>query len=195
MKNTRELTLNAMFMTIIIIMALVPSLGIFQVGAIAIQVLHIPVIIAGLVLGFKSGVLNGFVFGVVSLYVALTRGSGPLDPYFINPIVSVLPRILFGISIGSISGLLGGFIKNDTIKFGGAAFLSTLAHTFFVFVALSSVIFVTGIPSFGDTSSTSGFFIFLAGIFAYNAVLEAIAAMLIVPPVVLALKRLRGNRY
>ena len=165
MKTTRELTLNALFITVVLVMSLVPNFGIIQIGLIAIQVIHIPVIIAGLVLGFKSGVLNGFVFGVSTLIVALTRASSPFDLLFVNPLVSVLPRIIFGISIGALAGLLGNFIKNDIVKYGSVAFLSSLIHSIAVFIAVYVMIFV------GDTALIPGqenagvLFQVLAGIF------------------------------
>lgn len=194
MKNTRELTLNAMFITLILIMSFVPQLGIIQLGVIAFQIIHIPVIVAGLTLGFKSGVLNGFVFGASTLYVALTRGASLLDPFFVNPLVSILPRILFGVSIGVISALVGKFVKKAALNYSITAFVSTIAHSTFVFIALYFVIF------FGNTSILEGpqtaqtLFAFMIGIFASNALLEALAAMFIVPPIVIALKRIKGNR-
>lgn len=194
MKTTRELTLNALFITVVLVMSLVPNFGIIQIGLIAIQVIHIPVIIAGLVLGFKSGVLNGFVFGVSTLIVALTRASSPFDLLFVNPLVSVLPRIIFGISIGALAGLLGNFIKNDIVKYGSVAFLSSLIHSIAVFIAVYVMIFV------GDTALIPGqenagvLFQVLAGIFTTNSLIEAAAAMIVVPPIVVALRKLKGNR-
>lgn len=190
MKNTKELTLNAMFITIIVIMAMVPFFGIFQVGPIAIQIIHIPVIVAGLLLGSKSGMINGFAFGAMTLYVALTRASGIFDPYFVNPLVSILPRILFGLSIGVLSGLLKNIIKKDAIRFSVVAFITTLLHTLFVFIALSSYMFIDGVPLDGISTSVGGFFYILAGIFASNGFLEAVAAAVVVPPIVMTLKRL-----
>lgn len=194
MKNTRELTLNAMFVTIIVIMGLVPFLGIFPIGPLGIQIIHIPVIIAGLVLGFKSGVLAGFSFGAVTLFVALTRPSNILHPYFTNPLVSILPRLLFGMSIGIFYNLLNKFVKSKPLVYGLTAFLSTIAHTIFVFIALSTVIFVTGVPSFGEATTTNAFFLLLIGSFVTNGLLEGVAALVVVPPVVIALNKIRGHR-
>lgn len=194
MKTTRELTFNALFITVILVMSLVPSFGILQLGVIAIQVIHIPVIIAGLTLGFKSGVLNGAVFGISTLIVALTRASSPFDLLFINPLVSVVPRILFGASIGALAGLLGTFIKNNTIKYGTVALLSTILHSAFVFVALYFAIFLGSTPIIPGQENMGTLFAVLLGIFSTNAIIEAVFAMVVVPPIVIVLKNLKGNR-
>lgn len=194
MKNTREITLNAMFISIILIMSLIPQFGIIQLGVISFQIIHIPVIIAGLVLGIKSGILNGFVFGMITIYVALTRGSSLLDPYFVNPVVSVLPRVIFGMSIGLLAGLLKPMMKHDAVHFGVVSFVSTLIHSIAVFIALYSVIFISGPAIVDGVNSASTLFVFLVGIFTSNAIIEAIAATVIVPPIAIALKKLKGNR-
>lgn len=194
MKNTREITLNAMFISIILIMSLIPQFGIIQLGVISFQIIHIPVIIAGLVLGTKSGILNGFVFGMITIYVALTRGSSLLDPYFVNPVVSVLPRVIFGMSIGLLAGLLKPMMKHDAVHFGVVSFVSTLIHSIAVFIALYSVIFISGPAIVDGVNSASTLFVFLVGIFTSNAIIEAIAATVIVPPIAIALKKLKGNR-
>ena len=194
MKNTREITLNAMFISIILIMSLIPQFGIIQLGVISFQIIHIPVIIAGLVLGTKSGILNGFVFGMITIYVALTRGSSLLDPYFVNPVVSVLPRVIFGMSIGLLAGLLKPMMKHDAVHFGVVSFVSTLIHSIAVFIALYSVFFISGPAIVDGVNSASTLFVFLVGIFTSNAIIEAIAATVIVPPIAIALKKLKGNR-
>lgn len=194
MRNTRELTLNAMFITVILVMSFIPQLGIIQLGVIAFQIIHIPVIVAGLTLGFKSGVLNGFVFGASTLYVALTRGSGLLDPFFINPLVSILPRILFGITIGGLAGLLQPIIKKDGLRYAVISFLSTILHSVFVFIALYSVVFIGGTTITSGPQTAQTLFVFMVGIFTSNALVEAIAATIIVPPIVITLRKLKGSR-
>ena len=195
MKNTRDLTLNALFIALILVLSLVPNIGIIQIGPVAIQAIHIPVIIAGLTLGFKSGILMGFVFGASTLIVALTRASSPFDLLFINPILSVLPRILFGVSIGAMSGLMSNVVKADGIRFGVVAFVSSILHSVFVFIALYFIIFLGSTPLIPGQENPGVLFQILLSIFTFNSLIEAAAAAVIVPPIVIVLKKLMGHRY
>ncbi len=193
MKNTRELTLNAFFIAITVLFAVVPNLGILQVGVLSITILHIPVIIAGLVLGMKSALINSFAFGVSTLFVALTRGSGLLDPLFINPLVSVLPRLAFGLVVGLTYNLSKKFIKNFTVQATLVSVVSTFMHSIFVLGAL--FLATVGRVEFAEiATSTQGMFLFFFGIFASQSILEVGAAVLIAVPVSGALKRLNRGK-
>ena len=68
-KNIKILVLLAFFVAIEVILANTP-LGYVPVGAINATTLHIPVIIAGILLGKKYGALIGFVFGLTSFMKA-----------------------------------------------------------------------------------------------------------------------------
>lgn len=191
--KTRDLTLNALFIALTVVMSIVPNFGVIQIGVISITILHVPVIIAGLVLGFRAAVINSLAFGFASLFVALSRGSGLLDPLFINPLVSVLPRLLFGISIGLINGGMKKISKNDALNDGVSAVVSTVIHSILVLSAL--FISAIGNPAFmelGDT--TSKLFLFFMGIFVSNALLEVAAAVVFALPVANVLRRLNRGR-
>ena len=68
----------------------------FVSGA-AITILQIPVIIAVLMEGFAVGLGVGAIFGVSSLIQAAMNPTGILDPFFVNPLVSVVPRMLIAV--------------------------------------------------------------------------------------------------
>ena len=144
-RKTKDLTLNALFMAITIVMALVPNLGMINIGLVSITIMHIPVIIAGLVLGMRGALINALAFGVSAMIIAAIRPVGPLDVFFVNPLVSVLPRILFGLSIGVIFGALSKTKMGFALRAGITAALSTLLHTVFVLVPLYFIIFKTGV--------------------------------------------------
>lgn len=98
MVKTQELILVSLFSAIILILAMVPNVGLISFGAVAITIIHIPVLIGAMTLKRVSSVLVlGLLFGLGSLFAALTRGSTPIDLAFINPLISVLPRILFAL--------------------------------------------------------------------------------------------------
>ena len=68
-KKTQYMTSMALFLAIEIILVVTP-LGYIPIGPLNATTMHIPVIIAGIVLGKKAGAELGFVFGLTSLIKA-----------------------------------------------------------------------------------------------------------------------------
>lgn len=107
--NVRSFTLTAMFLAIMIILAVTP-LGFIPIGPINATTMHIPVIIASIVLGPRIGAGLGAIFGVISLTratILITPMSFVFSPFIANPltnqgdwraiIVAIIPRILIGV--------------------------------------------------------------------------------------------------
>jgi uncharacterized membrane protein len=59
--------------------------------------MHVPAIIGAVLEGPVVGMIVGGIFGVTALVKAATAPLGIFDPYFVNPLISVLPRILIGL--------------------------------------------------------------------------------------------------
>ncbi|EOL42313.1 hypothetical protein RV11_GL001631 [Enterococcus phoeniculicola] len=109
MKDTKKFTLTAMFLAIMILLAVTP-LGFIPIGPINATTMHIPVIIASIVLGPKIGGSLGGIFGIISM-IRSTVIQTPLSFVF-SPfipvigtnngswkalIIAIIPRILIGI--------------------------------------------------------------------------------------------------
>lgn len=187
--KTKELTLNALFIAMTILLAVVPNLGMITVGPVSITIMHIPVIVAGLVLGFKSGVLNATVFGISALLIAATRPTGVLDVLFVNPLVSVLPRVIFGISIGVIAGVMDKFTKNFAVKATVTAILSTLIHTICVVGAMYYAGIGSANPEIAAVFSTN-VLTFIGTVLMANGILEMVASALIAVPTSIVLRKI-----
>ena len=97
-KKVLEMTMIAMFVAIIAIMSFVPFLGFITVGIAAITIIHIPVILGGIIGGRRVAIVLATVFGVFSMIRAFMTPDG-LNVFFQNPLVSVLPRLLFGVAL------------------------------------------------------------------------------------------------
>lgn len=93
-KNTKDIVLTSIFSAIILLLSLVPNLGFIRVGVISITIVHIPVLLAVMFLPFLHSLFIGFIFGIGSLIAAFAYGTA-LDVPFQNPVISVLPRMLF----------------------------------------------------------------------------------------------------
>lgn len=108
--NHFDLVLTAFFLAILLLLASVPFLGFIPLGPINATTMHIPVIIASIVLGPKLGGFLGGCFGIMSMIrstVVITPLSFVFSP-FIAPIgaehgswqailVALIPRIFIGI--------------------------------------------------------------------------------------------------
>ena len=125
------MTGTAMMIALIMVLANTP-LGLIRLPFLTATTLHIPVIIATLVLGLEAGLITGFVFGLNSLISNLT-GASFFAPFFINPLVSVLPRMLFPVCVHlirkAIERIVGHYDCHRSVAYIGASALGTLAHT------------------------------------------------------------------
>ncbi|WP_419726038.1 ECF transporter S component [Terrisporobacter petrolearius] len=94
--NVRKMTIIGVLSAISIMMSMLPFIGYIPIGPIKATIMHIPVIIGAIIEGPLVGATIGLIFGLTSLWNAITQPV-LLSPLFINPLVSVLPRILIGI--------------------------------------------------------------------------------------------------
>lgn len=107
MKNTKNFTLTAMFLAILILLAVTP-LGFIPIGPINATTMHIPVIIASIVLGPRLGAFLGGTFGLISI-IRSTVVQTPLSFVF-SPFIPVI-----GTDHGSLKALLIAFIPRILI--------------------------------------------------------------------------------
>lgn len=170
----RKIALTGALSALVVVLSVTP-LGFISIGAASITILQIPVILAVLLGGLPSGAFVGAVFGIMSLVNAALRPSGPLDPLFLNPLCSIVPRMLFAIAAWCFWKLLNLIPKlPKTISAGITAFLSTLLHTVLVMGSLY-LVFKAELSDIAQVSSFAGV---MALVFT-NAVFEAIASTLV----------------
>lgn len=93
--STRKMTIVGLLGGISIVLGITP-LGFIPVGPTRATIMHVPVIIGAIMEGPLVGGLIGLIFGLFSIFQAVTNPT-PVSFVFLNPIVSVLPRILIGI--------------------------------------------------------------------------------------------------
>ena len=127
-KKTKNLTLLALFIAIEAVMVMVPFLGFIPIGPLRATLLHVPVIIAAIVLGTKQGCLIGLVFGLSSLLMNTmqpTVTSFVFSPFIsgsvLSAVIAIVPRVMIGFVSGSIYQLLKD--KQQAIATAVAAFL------------------------------------------------------------------------
>lgn len=133
-----------MFLAIELLLVLTP-IGYIRLPGLSITMMHIPVIAAGILLGWKYGAALGLVFGLTSVWNA-TMQPGPTSFVFspfvtvagisgnwTSLIIALVPRILLGAIAGWIfSALVNKAKMNRPLAAGLAAVLATFCHTFMV---------------------------------------------------------------
>ena len=109
----------------------------------SITICHIPAILATLLYGLPAGLIVGGVFGISSLILAATQGTG-IDVFFVNPFISVLPRLTLPVVVFFLDKLCKKISKatNKALYLVGVginAFVSTMFHSFFVLSMLAAL--------------------------------------------------------
>lgn len=126
--DLRQLTLLALFVTIELVMQLT-GLSFIPVGPLHMSLLTIPVALGAILLGPWQGAVLGTVFGVCSLWQAIT-GASPMTGFFFSQ-VSAFHTIILCVVTRALMGLLTGLIfravrrvdRTDTVCYfiGGIA--------------------------------------------------------------------------
>ena len=132
-----QLVLCGIFSALIIVMTAIPYTGYITYGPIEITTLHIIVIIASCLLGWKYGAVLGGVWGISCIIRATTN---PLWIMFINPLISLLPRI----AVGIVAGLIFKAASKTRLGNAGGAVLAAIGGTLTNTVLVLSSMYVFG---------------------------------------------------
>ncbi|MFV0395316.1 MAG: ECF transporter S component [Coprobacillaceae bacterium] len=137
--KTKNMVLHALFIAIEMLLIFVPFLGYIPIGPLRATTLHIPVIIAGIVLGKKSGAMIGLVFGLSSLIyntINPTITSFVFSPFIsgsiMSAIIAIVPRILIGFVAGFIFEKLKTTKCNEILSMSVSSFIGAITNTVLV---------------------------------------------------------------
>ncbi|MCY6371609.1 ECF transporter S component [Clostridium ganghwense] len=185
--GTRKLTTLAMLSAIAVILGFTP-LGIIPIPPVGATIMHIPVIIAAVLEGPVIGAIMGLIFGVLSIIRAVTTGNILLVA-FLNPLVSVVPRILIGVGAYYAYKLVPG--KSESIKVGVAAALGTLINT----LGFLGMMFLLYAEPFAKANKIAVDTVgkTILGIGITHGIPEIIVAVIITVGVIMAVKKVRKN--
>ena len=186
---TRRLALTGAFAALVIVLG-ITKLGFITLGpTVSITILHVPVILICMLAGLPEGRFVGATFGILSLIQASMNPSTLLDPLFVNPLFSVVPRMLVAVvawGLWKLLNLIPHMPKAVSAAITG--FLSTLAHTLLVigFIYLFKGAYIR------EALGGVGYFGFIA-MLGMNVIFEALAATIICVAVYAGLF-IAGNR-
>ena len=202
--SVKDMTILAMFSAIVLIMAFTPF-GIIDLPLIKATILHVPVIIGSVLLGPRKGAFLGLLFGLTSLFKNTTApsllsfafspfvpvpGIGPGSVYAV--FICFIPRILIGVTpwllyaaFRKLFPKMHGFFEIPVLALCGA--LGAITNTGLVMGSIYLVFrdayaVMKGIP----VNEVLGV---ILGIVIANGIPEMIVAAVMVPFIVIALKK------
>ena len=175
---------------IVEILLLVTGLGTISNGSLSITILHIPVILASVLLGLSYGAVLGGGFGIGTMLVASGYGMETLDYQFVNPALSIIPRVLIALAAWLAYRLLKKHMDDKTVlsecvAAGGAAFAGTAANA----VAVTLLLCILHPDMVGVSSGISGYILVFVNILGANTSIEICSSILITVLVIFFVKR------
>lgn len=140
-------------------------------------ILHIPAVLGGVLEGPVVGLLVGLIFGLSSWLQAPTE-SAPANLWFSNPLVSIVPRLVIGVTAAYAYMALRK--ANEWLALGAAAIVGTLTNTVLV---IGAIILLGYAPTAGIVPAVIP-----------NSIAELVVSVVIVTAVVAAWKGLETGR-
>lgn len=183
--GTRQIAVIGMLSAISVVLG-ATGFGFIPLPMAKATIMQIPVVIGAILEGPVVGIAVGLIFGVFSVVQNLTNPSSVLSFALINPLVSVLPRMLIGVT--AYYGYRIGFIKNDVVKTGIGAAIGSLTNT----VGVLGMIYILYAAEYAakmkiEISAAAGA---IFGVALTNGIAEAIVSVLVTIPVVLAVRKI-----
>ena len=191
--STMSMVQVAIFGAIICIMAFTPFLGYIPLGFTRATTIHIPVIIASLLMGPKKGGVLGFAFGLTSFInntINPTATSFVFTPFYSvgeisggiwSVIICFVPRILVGVVPYFVYKLVLRFVSEDTRKKGVSSVGLVLAGVSGALVntlLVMNLIFIFYGDAYIEASGKAAAlgYTFIVSVIGINGVPEAIIA-------------------
>jgi uncharacterized membrane protein len=121
----------------------------------SLTIMHVPVIIGAVLEGPLVGAGIGLIFGLFSLLQGAIAPTGPVDVWFTNPLLSVLPRLFIGPMAWLAYRALSK--RNEIVALAVAGVVGSLTNTLLVlgmigalghvpWAALPPIVVANGLP-------------------------------------------------
>lgn len=195
-KRIQQLTLAAFFVAVEVVMFMTP-IGYLPIGALSITTMHLPVILAGIMMGPTFGAQIGFVFGLTSFLRATFQPGitsfvftpfvqiGTMNGNFCSLIIAFVPRILLGYMSGVLYNIIFEHTHKQAVSALIAAGINTILHTLLVLGGIW-LFFADAYASALQITTSALMTVFITTI-TTNGILETILAMVVIPVLVKAL--------
>ena len=191
--SVKSMVQVAIFGAIICILAFTPFLGYIPLGFTRATIIHIPVIIASLLMGPKKGGALGFLFGLTSFInntINPTVTSFVFTPFYSlgeysggigSIIICFIPRILVGVVPFYVYKLVMRFVSEETRKKGVSSIgliLAGISGALVNTLLVMNLIFVFFRDAYAQANevAVSAVYTFILSVIGINGVPEAIVA-------------------
>lgn len=127
-----RIALTGLFCALCVLLAFTPFGYLRLTPFIHMTIVHVPALVATVLGGLVPGIVTGFVFGLSSIILNSTN-PGPWALFFANPMVSIIPRMMFPVMAWLVFralNLIPHFPK--IVSAGLSAAVGTLFNTIFV---------------------------------------------------------------
>lgn len=183
--TTQELTIVGMLSGITILLGLT-GYGFIPLPMMKATILHVPVIIGALVAGPRVGFMVGLIFGCFSIFQAITSPV-LLSFALMNPVISVIPRVLIGVGSYYLYQALAKTLRRETISLAAAGFVGSAINT----IGVMGGIYLLYAKEFAAAREIplDNVINIIVGVCAFNGIPEAVVSAIITVPVVIVLKR------
>lgn len=181
--GVRQITVIGMLSAISIMLGL-SGFGFIPLPTAKATIMQIPVIIGAILEGPLVGAMIGLIFGLFSIVQSITTPN-ILSFAFINPLVSVLPRVLIGIT--AYYAYKWTMSSREGVRIGVGAVVGSLTNT----VGVLSMIYILYAAQFATARGIEldAAIKVIWSIALVNGIPEAIIAAAISIPVVAAIKK------
>lgn len=183
--GTRQMTIVGMLSSITVILGLT-GYGFIPLPMAKATIMHIPVVIGAILEGPLVGLMVGLLFGLFSIFQNMTAPN-ILSFAFLNPLVSVLPRVMIGLTAYYCYKLMP--VKNEGLKIAVGAAVGSLTNT----VGVLGMIYLLYAADFAAARGIDPATVFavVSGIAVTNGLPEAILSAMIAVPVIIMVKKAR----
>ncbi len=195
--NVRKMVIIAMLSGICLFLGLT-GLGFIPLPLFKLTILHLPVIIGAIIEGPVVGGSIGLIFGLFSIYQNITAPT-PMSPFFYNPLVSIVPRVLIGVLSYYIYKLIRAKLKNAKVAISITAIFGSLINTIGVlgtvyllyFKDYAEILISNGTISSDSVNAVTTALLTVIGT---NGIAEAVLSALIVTPVVISIFKMQKKK-
>jgi uncharacterized membrane protein len=190
----------------IILVLQITGLGFIPFPVASLTIMHVPVIIAAILEGPLCGLFTGFLFGIFTIIRAATAPATPLDAVFVNPLISVLPRLFIGPAAWLVYSLIHGKKSAAADETGARPAATSAVARVRESAAIAAggiagsltntVLVLSALAVFGSLPAPDGQGVLrvILGIVMVNGLFEAVFAAFVVLAIVAAWKNLPGGR-
>ncbi|KAA9299217.1 MULTISPECIES: ECF transporter S component [Aerococcus] len=184
-KKVYRLAIVSLLTAVLLVQTFIPWLGYIPLGPISITIVQITIMLGASLFDKQVGTMLGGIWGVLAWLRHLVQPT-VVSPVFINPLVSVLPRLLTGF----LTGLLASYLKDKLSgrwAYALTGALGSLCNTLLVMGAIYLFARTAYAQALGV--SESAIVPIILGVVLTNGLAEMLVSALILPLLAQSLKK------